>query len=122
MLGLKQLIIVAVGGAVGSMLRYKLGGFALHHTQTWNFPVSTFSINVAGCLAIGVLAALVEHHDLFSPSVRLLLFTGLLGGFTTFSAFGYESMFLLRRGLFSIAAAYVLFSVVGGLIAVGALE
>ena len=119
MLGLKQLIIVAVGGAIGSMLRYKLGGFALHHTQTWNFPVSTFSINVAGCLAIGVLAALVEHHDLFSPSVRLLLFTGLLGGFTTFSAFGYESMFLLRRGLFSIAAGYVLVSVVGGLIAVG---
>ena len=119
MLGLKQLIIVAVGGAVGSMLRYKLGGFALHHTQTWNFPVSTFSINVAGCLAIGILAALVEHHDLFSPSVRLLLFTGLLGGFTTFSAFGYESAFLLRRGLFSIAAAYVLLSVVGGLIAVG---
>ena len=119
MLGLKQLIIVALGGAVGSMLRYKLGGFALHHTQTWNFPVSTFSINVAGCLAIGVLAALVEHHDLFSPSVRLLLFTGLLGGFTTFSAFGYESMFLLRRGLFSIAAGYVLVSVVGGLIAVG---
>ena len=119
MLGLKQLIIVAVGGAIGSMLRYKLGGFALHHTQTWNFPVSTFSINVAGCLAIGILAALVEHHDLFSPSVRLLLFTGFLGGFTTFSAFGYESMFLLRRGLFSIAAAYMLLSVAGGLIAVG---
>jgi fluoride exporter len=118
MLGLKQILIVALGGAIGSVARYKLGGFALHHTQAWNFPVSTFSINIAGCLAIGVLAALIEHHDLFSPSVRLLLFTGVLGGFTTFSAFGYESVFLLRRGLFSITASYVVLSVVGGLGAV----
>jgi len=118
MLGLKQILIVALGGAIGSVARYKLGGFTLHHTQAWNFPVSTFGVNVVGCLAIGVLAALVEHHDLFSPSVRLLLFTGLLGGFTTFSAFGYESVFLLRRGLLSVAAAYVILSVVGGLFAV----
>ena len=118
MLGFKQIFIVAIGGAIGSVLRYKLGGFALHHTQSWNFPVSTFSINLAGCFAIGILAALVEHHDLFSPSVRLLLFTGLLGGFTTFSAFGYESVFLLRRGLASIAAGYVILSVVGGIFAV----
>jgi len=117
-LGFKQIFIVAIGGAIGSVLRYKLGGFALHHTQSWNFPVSTFSINLAGCFAIGILAALVEHHDLFSPSVRLLLFTGLLGGFTTFSAFGYESVFLLRRGLASIAAGYVILSVVGGIFAV----
>src|SRR5436190_8664625 len=120
MLGFKQIIIVALGGAIGSILRYKIGGFSLHHTQSWNFPVSTFSINVAGCFAIGVLAALVEHHDLFSPSLRLLLFTGLLGGFTTFSAFGYESVFLLRRGLVSVAGSYVALSVVGDLLAVGA--
>src|SRR4029077_19220937 len=108
----KQILIVALGGAVGSVLRYKLGGFALHHTQAWNFPVSTFGVNVIGCFVIGVLAALVEHHDLLSPSMRLLLFTGLLGGFTTFSAFGYESVFLLRRGLISVAVGYVLLSVV----------
>jgi fluoride exporter len=118
MLGLKQILVVALGGAIGSVARYKVGGFALHHTQSWNFPVSTFSVNVIGCFVIGLLAALVEHHDLFSPSVRLLLFTGLLGGFTTFSAFGYESVFLLRRGLLSVATSYVLLSVVGGLGAV----
>jgi len=118
MLGLKQMFIVALGGAIGSVARYKLGGFALHHTQSWDFPVSTFSVNVIGCFIIGLLAALVEHHDLFSPPVRLLLFTGLLGGFTTFSAFGYESIFLLRRGLLSIATGYVLLSVVCGLGAV----
>jgi CrcB protein len=119
MLGFKQILIVALGGAVGSVARYKLGGFALHHTESWDFPVSTFSVNIIGCFVIGLLAALVEHHDLFSPSIRLLLFTGLLGGFTTFSAFGYESVFLLRRGLLSTATAYVSLSVVGGLIAVG---
>ena len=118
MLGFKQILIVAFGGALGSVLRYKLGGFALHHTQAWDFPVSTFSVNVIGCFVIGLLAALVEHHDLFSPPVRLLLFTGLLGGFTTFSAFGYESVFLLRRGLLSVATGYVLLSVVCGLGAV----
>jgi len=118
MLGFKQILIVAFGGAVGSVLRYKLGGFALHHTQAWNFPISTFGVNVVGCFAIGILAALVEHHDLFSPSIRLLLFTGLLGGFTTFSAFGYESVFLLRCGLLSAATSYVLLSVVCGLGAV----
>ena len=118
MLGLKQIFIVALGGAIGSVARYKLGGFALHHTHSWDFPVSTFSVNVIGCFIIGLLAALVEHHDLFSPPVRLLLFTGVLGGFTTFSAFGYESVFLLRRGLLSIATGYVLLSVVCGLGAV----
>src|ERR1700724_4295626 len=118
MLGLKEILIVAVGGAIGSVARYKLGGFVLHHTEGWNFPASTFSVNVLGCFVIGILAALVEHHDLFSPSARLLLFTGLLGGFTTFSAFGYESIFLLRRGLVSVAASYVFLSVLCGLASV----
>ena len=118
MLTLKPILIVALGGAIGSVARYKLGGFALHHTESWNFPVSTFLINVLGCFVIGLLAALAEHHDLFSPSVRLLLFTGLLGGFTTFSAFGYETVFLLRRALLPVAAAYVSLSVGFGLSAV----
>src|ERR1700730_6489731 len=115
MLTLKPMLIVAVGGAIGSVARYKLGGFVLHHTEGWNFPASTFSVNVLGCFVIGILAALVEHHDLFSPSVRLLLFTGLLGGFTTFSAFGYESVFLIRRGLNQLALLYAFLSVAGGL-------
>src|SRR5438270_13129402 len=118
MLGLKQIVIVAAGGAIGSVLRYKLGGAVLHHTQRFDFPISTLAINLAGCIVIGFLAALVEHHDLFATSTRLLLFTGLLGGFTTFSAFGYESFFLVRRGLFTVALSYVGISVIGGLVAV----
>lgn len=118
MLGIKQIVIVAFGGAVGSALRYKLGGSILHHTQASAFPVSTLAINLIGCLVIGVLAEMAEHHDLFSTSARLFLFTGMLGGFTTFSAFGYETSFLLRREMLGVASLYVAASVIGGLIAV----
>jgi CrcB protein len=109
---LKQAIIVALGGALGSVARYKVGGFVLHHTESWNFPASTFCVNLLGCFAIGVLASLVEHHDLFSMAARSFVFTGVLGGFTTFSAFGYESAFLLRRGMTNVALVYVALSIV----------
>lgn len=115
---LKQIAIVALGGAIGSVARYKLGGIVLHHAEHLDFPVSTFSVNIAGCFVIGLLAGLVEHHYLFSPSARLFLFTGLLGGFTTFSAFGYESLFLIRRNLLGMSLGYVMLSVVCGLAAV----
>lgn len=115
---MKQILVVGIGGFIGSVGRYKLGGIILHHSAGWRFPLSTFIVNVLGCFVIGALAALVEHRDLFSPDTRLFLFTGLLGGFTTFSAFGYEGMFLLRRGEIGIAAAYAGSSVLCGLAAV----
>lgn len=118
MLEIKQMLIVGAGGCLGTIARYKLGGFVLHRTQAWDFPFSTLSVNLLGCLAIGILAALVERHDLFSASTRLFLFTGLLGGFTTFSAFAYESSFLLRRSLFNAAMLYATINVIGGLVAV----
>jgi CrcB protein len=118
MLDGRQILMVALGGALGSVARYKLGGMVLHHTETVNFPVSTFCVNVLGCLVIGMLAGVVEHHDLFSMQARLFLFTGLLGGFTTFSAFGYETFFLLRRGLISTSMLYLGLSVLCGLAAV----
>lgn len=115
---MKQALIVGLGGFLGSIARYKMGGVILHHSGSWRFPLSTFVINVMGCFAIGALAALVEHRDFFSADTRLFLFTGLLGGFTTFSAFGYEGFFLLRRGELGVAAAYAGLSVVCGLAAV----
>jgi CrcB protein len=115
---MKQMLVVGLGGLVGSIARYKVGGVILHHTASWRFPLSTFVVNVAGCFVIGALAALVEHRDYFSADTRLFLFTGLLGGFTTFSAFAYEGVFLLRRGELVVAGAYAALSVVGGLAAV----
>lgn len=109
---------VGIGGFAGSVARYLLGGWLLHHTAQARFPWSTFAVNVAGCLVIGVLAGLAERHSMFGPNLRLFLFTGLLGGFTTFSAFGLETLFLLRRGETGVAAAYVAGSVLLGLAAV----
>ena len=115
---MKQALLVGLGGMIGSIARYKLGGAILHQTTAWRFPLSTFVINVAGCLVIGLLAALAEHRDFFSTEMRLFLFTGLLGGFTTFSAFGYEGVFLLRRGEVGTAALYAVASVLCGFAAV----
>jgi CrcB protein len=114
---MKALLLVALGGALGSVARFKLSGYVLHHTIDWRFPAGTFAVNVIGCLAAGILAGLAEKHDMLSADTRLLLFTGILGGFTTFSAFGLETMFLLKRGDVLIAAANVILSVMAGLLA-----
>jgi CrcB protein len=114
---MKGILIVAAGGALGSIARYKLSGYVLHLTLDWRFPAGTFAVNVLGCLLAGLLAGLAEQHDLMSSETRLLLFTGVLGGFTTFSAFGLETMFLLRRGDGLVALANIVLSVVAGLAA-----
>lgn len=110
-------MIVALGGAIGSVARYKLSGYVLQHTIDWRFPAGTFVVNVAGCLVAGILAGLAEKHHVLSADTRLFLFTGVLGGFTTFSAFGLETMFLLKRGDLLVAGANVVLSVVAGLAA-----
>ena len=95
------------------MARYKLGGLVLHHTGDWRFPLSTFAVNVLGCGLVGILAGIAEHRHELSPVVRLFLITGFCGGFTTFSAFGLETVYLLRRG----EATWALANVAGGAVA-----
>ena len=112
---MKQLVLVGLGGALGAVARWKLGGAILHHTVDWRFPLGTFVVNVLGCTIAGVLAGLVIKLDLFTADTRLFLFTGLLGGFTTFSAFGVETVYLLRRAEYAVAVAYVALSVSAGL-------
>jgi CrcB protein len=114
---LKSILLVALGGALGSVVRYKLSGWMFHHTLDWQFPAGTFVVNVAGCFIIGVLAGLAVKEDFFSAETRLFLFTGILGGFTTFSAFGLETFHLLRRGEFLAAGSNIVLSVIVGLIA-----
>ncbi len=111
------MLLVALGGAIGSVSRFKVSGWILHHTIDWRFPAGTFTVNVLGCLVAGVLSALAEKHHFFDPDLRVLLFTGFLGGFTTFSAFGVETMTLLKRGDIGFAAANVVLSVLFGLLA-----
>ena len=114
---MKQILLVGLGGCIGSIVRYKLGAWILHHhSPDWRFPLGTFTVNVLGCLVAGVLAGFVERQDMFSADTRILLFTGFLGGFTTFSAFGVETVFLLRRGELWVALCYILSSVACGII------
>lgn len=114
---MKGILLVALGGAIGSVSRYKMSGLILHHTVDWRFPAGTFAVNVIGCLIAGLLAGFAEKYDYLSPDARIFIFTGILGGFTTFSAFGLETMFLIKRGELMVASANVILSVIAGLIA-----
>ena len=109
---------VALGGALGSVARFKLGELVLLSYPSWKFPLGTFIVNLSGCLIIGVLASVSERSGVLSQDARLFLFTGILGGFTTFSAFGLETFGLLRRGEILVALCYAGLSAVVGVLAV----
>jgi len=91
-------LYVGIGGLVGSVLRYWMGGFVQQTANNPTFPLGTLAVNLAGCLLIGFLSQLADARNAFTPEVRLLVFTGILGGFTTFSTFSNETMDLLRSG------------------------
>ncbi len=114
---MKNTLLVGVGGFIGAALRYKIGGMILHHTVNWKFPAATFVVNICGCLVAGILMALAVKQELFSPNTRLVLFTGILGGFTTFSAFGLETVYLLQRHEIPVAGLYVFLTVSVGILA-----
>jgi CrcB protein len=111
---MKQLALVAIGGALGAVARWALGGWVLHRTGG-EFPWGTLVVNLLGCLVAGVLAGLIVRHNAFSADARLFLMTGVLGGFTTFSAFGVDTAYLLSDKKYVSAVSYVLLSVVGGI-------
>jgi CrcB protein len=112
----RDLGLVALGGALGSMLRWGLTGAVQRWTAS-AFPWGTVAVNAAGSLAIGFIAALALERALVSPAVRLFAIVGVLGGFTTFSAFSYETLALLRDAQWLAAAGYALGSVAAGIAA-----
>jgi fluoride exporter len=114
---MQAILLVALGGAFGSVLRYETGALVLRYTGPASFPWGTVAVNVAGCAIAGLLAGLGERHAFLTPQLRLLLFTGFLGGFTTFSAFGVETIALVERGAWGTASLYVVSSVLCGLAA-----
>ncbi|QUL36630.1 fluoride efflux transporter CrcB [Erythrobacter sp. JK5] len=110
---------VATGGAIGALGRYQLGRAVMHYIGPANaFPWSTFAANLLGCFAMGLLFGWLARHGGANETLRLLLGVGLLGGFTTFSAFGLEMLLLIERGAIGLALAYSGGSVLAG---VGAL-
>lgn len=110
---------IFLAGGVGALLRYGLSGWVQERAGD-AFPWGTLAVNVAGCFAVGVLATAFAERSALSPELRLALLVGLLGGFTTFSAFGLETWRLLEDAQPGRALANALGSVAAGLVAVGA--
>jgi fluoride exporter len=111
----EKVLLVGLGGFLGSILRYGLGGMIARSKAGWTFPLETLLINVAGCLVLGLLAGLSESRGVFTGTSRAFLFIGVLGGFTTFSAFGYETFQLLRDGQWNTAALSTVLQVLLGI-------
>jgi fluoride exporter len=113
-----KVLLVGFGGFLGSMLRYWLSGFAQDACPGVVFPVGTLVVNALGCLAIGLISELAEARGATSPETRAFLVVGLLGGFTTFSAFANETVSAFRDGDRVVALANVALSVAVCLVAV----
>lgn len=116
MVTLLEVILVAFGGAFGATLRFAIGRLSDTYVTSLKFPLATLTINIVGCFAIGYVAE-ISARGALSPHIRLLIVTGILGGFTTFSAFGLETITLLRSGHLGMALTYVATSVIGGCLA-----
>lgn len=113
---MKQLLLVFIGGGLGSALRY--GVNLLFQNSKTDFPIATFAVNIIGSFLIGLILGIVVKNNTLSTNHSLLLATGFCGGFTTFSAFAYENHLFLKAGDFSQFALYTISSLVIGFIAV----
>ncbi len=114
-----KLVIIGLGGFLGAVLRYGASGLA-HRWAGAAFPYGTLLVNVSGCFLLGAVLYLAEDRALFGVAARGFLAIGVLGAFTTFSTFGYETLELLRAGQSRLALVNVAASVVLGLAAVWA--
>ena len=113
-----KLFLAGIGGFIGSTLRYATTGYVQQWSRSIDFPYGTLAVNLIGCFLIGFLSQLAESRGVFNSESRTFVFIGILGGFTTFSAFGNETMNLWRDGQTTLALANVAAHLVLGLGAV----
>jgi CrcB protein len=109
---MKRYLVVALGGCFGAVIRYWLSGLVSERT-TGDFPWGTLVVNLAGSFFIGLFLTMALEIFSWGIEWRLFLATGVLGAFTTFSTFSYETLSLLREGMFLIALANVAAQLVG---------
>jgi CrcB protein len=115
---LRTLFLIGTGGFIGSILRYLVSGYAQALSKSIQFPFGTLVVNLVGCALVGFLAELADQRGVITGETRAFLIVGILGGFTTFSAFGIETMNLLRDGELWLACGNIVGHTVLGLIAV----
>ena len=115
---MKNALAVGLGGFFGCIARYLTGVLVVRLFDAPVFPYATLIVNVAGCLLIGLLGGLAENTQLISPEMQLFLIVGLLGGFTTYSAFGYQTLTLAHEGRMLLAILNVSAHIILGLGAV----
>lgn len=113
-----DIIVVAVGGAIGAVGRHLIGTY-ISKSFSGSFPMSTFLINIVGCFLMGLLMSSVVQKEIAETTWRLFLCVGVLGGFTTFSSFGYEALSMLYAGKTMMAGLYAGSSVIAGLFSAG---
>ena len=113
-----KLLYVGMGGFIGATLRYATSGIIGRFTSQAQFPFGTFVVNLMGCFLIGFLAGLADSRDLFNASARAFVFTGVLGAFTTFSTFSYETLGMFQNGQTSPAVMNIGFQILLGLVGV----
>ena len=112
-----KLAIIGMGGFLGAICRYALAGLA-HRIWSTTFPIGTLIVNVIGCFILGGIMYVVQTHGALSPNTRLFLTIGMLGAFTTFSTFGYETIALINSREFMYAMWNVVGNLMLGLVAV----
>lgn len=113
-----NILLVGVGGFIGSIMRYLVGGAVQSSMKRLDFPYGTLAVNLIGCFVIGFLAQYGESRGAFSDESRAFIFLGVLGGFTTFSAFGNDTINLARESFVMNAFLNVGANVILGLLAV----
>jgi CrcB protein len=113
---LKTIIYIALGGGLGSVLRYLTSVVMNKYVQS-SFPYATFATNVLGCLLIGIFFGYLEKQNGISQDLKFFLITGLCGGYTTFSTFSHENVELLQNNQILTTFLYISFSVFIGLMA-----
>ncbi|MDR3490521.1 MAG: fluoride efflux transporter CrcB [Gammaproteobacteria bacterium] len=113
-----NLLLAGLGGFIGSVFRFLLTALTYRWLNYPIFPYGTLLVNVTGCFIIGLLNGIAENQNVFSPELRVFMFVGVLGGFTTYSSFGYETFALFRDDQLGVAGLNILLQLSLGFLAV----